>query len=305
MILKNFDTIFEMVRSYKQPKRMLVVGAESANVLEGAFSSEKEGLALPVFFGHKDKIQQLIEEGGWSEQTYSIVHCEEDKAAAELAAQMVADGEGDCLMKGMIESSDFLRPIVSRKYGLRTGGLVSQVGFAQLPGYNKLIAVSDAAVVPHPDVDKKQHMVENCITAFNALGVETPSIALLSAIEVENPNISDTAESMELMRRWKAGAMASCHLVGPISYDLTVSKESAQIKGYDCPWCGEFDAIVCPNIVVANVLVKCWNVSFGVPEGGVIMGTKVPIILNSRSMPAGDRLRSTAVAMAVANGLNH
>jgi len=303
MILRDFEQVFEMVRGFQQPKRMLVVGAGSKNVLEGAFAGQREGLAVPILIGRRDLILRLVEEGGWEDRPHSILDCEEGKASAELAAGMAAEGEGDCLMKGLIESSDFLRPIVSSKYGLRAGGLVSQVGFAQLPGYGKLVAVSDAAVVPFPDIDKKQHMVENIITAFRALGVERPSIGLLSALEAESPNIPDTSDAVELMRRWREGAMSGCDLVGPISYDLAFSRESADIKGYDCPHCGAFDAIVCPNIVVANVLVKCWNVTFGIPEGGVIMGTKVPIILNSRSMPAGDRLRSTAVAMAVADGM--
>ncbi len=303
MVLTDYDVIFDMVRGLRELPRVVIAGGESDNVISGGFECLEAGLSYPVFVGNQEKIKELIAAGGYDESKCEIIHCLASEDPCVKAAALVAEGYGDCLMKGLVETADFLRPVMSRKYGLRTGKAITHVGFAKLPNYPKLVALSDCAIVPFPDVDAREHMVENMTSVFHALGVETPNIALLSAVEVENPAIPDTRESLELVRRWREeGRMPGCNLAGPISYDLAVSKRSAQLKGYDCPWCGEFDGMIAPDIVVANVLGKAWQITSETPQGGLVYGAKVPVLVNSRSMEAGDRLRSMAVAMAVAAG---
>lgn len=302
MVLTDYDVIFDLVRGLKELPRVVIAGAESDNVIAGGFECLRERLSFPVFVGDQDKIKRLIAEGGFEDEPCEIVPCLEGEDPCVKAVELVAEGAGDCLMKGLVETADFLRPIVSRKYGLRTGGAITHVGFAKLPNYPKLVALSDCAIIPFPDVDARQHMVENMTGVFHALGVERPNIGLLSAVEVENPSIPDTSEALELVRRWRGGAMAGCNLAGPISYDLAMSRRSAELKGYDCPWCGDFDGLVASNIVVANVLGKSWQITAETPQGGLVVGAKVPVLVNSRSMEAGDRIRSMAVAMAVAAG---
>ena len=304
MKLKNFDTIFEIAKSDREKRKVVIVGSGSAQAIGGGFECLDEGLAMPVFVGDKDETFKIIKENGWENKQYEIVGCEEGENPCEKAAQIVNDGYGDCMMKGFVETADFLRPIFSKKYNLKTGATVSLVCFAELPDREKIMAASDPAILTFPDTDTRMHMVENMIQLFHALGDDCPSIGLLSALEIESKGIPDTIEDAELVRRWREeGAMAACNLAGPISYDLMMSKESAAIKGYDCPWCGDFDGVIAPNIVAANILCKTWYVSMKTPQGAVAMGAKVPLIITSRSMPAQERLRGMAMAVAASAGM--
>lgn len=302
MILKNFDTVFELARSAASKKHVVVAGAESMNAVGGGFECAKHELATPIFVGQEKRFRQLVEEGSWSGLPYEFVACEEGEDAGEKAVSLVAGGHGDCLMKGSVETADFLRPLVSRKFGLRGDGTLSLVSLAEVPGYDRLLAFSDPAILPFPDMEQRIQMVNNAVSLLHKLGVECPNVALLSALEVVSKAIPDTSESMEMVERWKGGEMPGCNLAGPISYDLMMSKEAAEVKGYDCPWCGEFDAVICPNIVVANVLGKVLSVSAHSRQAGIVAGAKVPAVLTSRSMSADDRLAAMAFALAVSNG---
>lgn len=303
MLIKDYDTIFSMIQDCGKTLKIMIPAAASREVVDGGLECAKAGFGIPVFVGDETLIRNLIEGSQIQDADYEILKAADETEACKKAIEQIRAGNGDCLMKGNMETSDFLRPVLSKEHGLRTDRMLTQIGFAKLPGYHKLIALSDGAILPYPDKEQKWKMIENMAAVFHALGVEKPNIALLSAVEVENPAIPGTKEAAALKERWKNMENPGFSLEGPISYDLALSAESARRKHYDCPWCGDFDGLIAPDIVVANVLGKAWQITSHTPQGGLVYGAKVPILVNSRSMGADDRLRSVAVALAVSMGM--
>lgn len=302
-MLTGFDMVLEQARSaaVRRP-RVVVAGAATASAVSGGFECVRAGLATPVFVEREDRFRTALAQGDWAGLDYELIPCGEGEDPCVRAAALVASGGGECLMKGSVETSEFMKPILDRKNGLRSEGVLSLISLIEMPDYGKLMAHTDSAILPFPTPEQRFMMAKNCVDTLHRLGVPHPNVALLSALEFETKAIPDTLEAAALVRRWEAGELPGCNLAGPISYDLIMSPESAAIKGYECPWCGQFDAIVSPNIVVGNTLTKCLSISSKTPQAGIVAGARVPVVLTSRSMDAGDRMRSMAMALAVAVG---
>lgn len=102
-----------------------------------------------------------------------------------------------------------------------------------------------------------------------------------------------------MVRENEKRPFADCNLVGPIAYDLIVSKEAARLKGYDCPCCGEFDGIVVPNLATGNVMVKVLQQSAGASGFGVLVGAKIPVAITSRADAPDQAFYSLAACAAM------
>jgi len=161
--------------------------------------------------------------------------------------------------------------------------LLTQIAICSMPEYPKLIAISDVTVNVRPDPSQKKGIIRNMVETLEAVGYKTPNIALLSLVEKVNFHIKDTVESEELIKRHKEKPIADCNLVGPIAYDLILSKEAARLKGYDNPLCGEFDGIVSPSLMAANLIVKSWQMHAKAQTCSVVVGAKIPVAITSRS----------------------
>ena len=184
-------------------------------------------------------------------------------------------------MKGKIQTSDLLRAVVNKEKGLRTGSVMSHLVIHELPTYHKLLAVTDGGMMMYPNVDEKKQIIENAVNTLIAMGYDEPKVAVLAAVETVNPKMPESVDAGILKEMNQRGEIKNCMVEGPISYDLTMSKESAEIKGFNSPVTGDADILIVPNITAGNILGKALVYSAGAKMAGFIVGAKVPIVLTS------------------------
>ena len=283
MELKNFDQIVERAKQSFRKQRVVIAGADSENILLGAFEAQDAGFATPVLVGEAEKIEPMLERLGLKDKTYRLVATQPGEDVIQTAVDIVRRGEGDVLMRGNTQTRDFLMALLDKKNELRTDKRLVQIDLVSMPEYPKLIAIGDVTVTIEPNLQQKKQIIRSMAETLEAVGYDKPNIALLSMVEEVNYHMKDTMEAQQLVRSHADTPIANCSLVGPIAYDLILSKEAARLKGYAQPLCGEFDGIVAPSLLAGNLIVKCWQMHAHAKTCGVVVGAKVPVALTSRS----------------------
>ncbi len=301
---KEFDFVIQRAKALKKPARMVVAGAECENILKAVFDAEAEGICQPILVGNEVRIRELMEQLGLGDRECIISGVNaydlgtDYHAYMKRAISIINNGLGDVLVRGNTSTRDFLMPILDKKNGL-ADGLVSEVAMVKVPYYDKLLAVSDVSVLIEPSEGQRKKVVKNIVHVLNHLGIQRPKIAVLSLVEKPSFHMRDTVEAQNIVRSHKMDPIADCELVGPIPWDLIVSKEAARLKGYDCPYCGEFDAVLMPNVMAGNTVMKVLTMSADANACGVLAGTKVPVAIASRSSTEEHAFLSLCVAAAM------
>lgn len=275
MIYKDFDQLTEKVLSSGTPRRCGVVMAHDEHTLDAVKQAEAEGFITPVYI-----------DGDTPEE------------AMEKAVALVHAGEVDMLMKGLMPTAKFMGALVKRANGLRTGSLISMLTMRKLPNYHKLIAMTDTGICEQPTLEQKKALIENAVVALRSMGFDEPKVAVLSAAEEVNPRMSSSTDGAALKELWENGEIKDCIVEGPISIDLAISKEAAQIKGYDSLVAGDADLLLFPDLAAANICGKLLAQVTGLPAGILILGTKVPAIVCSRSATVETKRLCIALAAA-------
>lgn len=303
MQLTNLSQIREMAKgSGTKKSRMAVAGAAKAAAIDAVLEAVDEGVVDPILVGPTAEIRELLTERGRNASDFNIVEIMTGMNPAETAVEVIKAGEADFLMKGSVETSELLRPVVKRENGLRTGRTISHVAFYDLPFYHKIIVTSDGGVTAYPDLAKKKDIVVNAVQALLTIGVETPKVGILCCKETPDDNMIETLDARALQEMSERGELGDCKVVGPISYDLAMSAERAKIKKFDCPYSGDFDVLITPNIHAGNILGKCWELLPNVEMCSYVSGARIPIVLTSRAAPASERITCIALAGVIAAG---
>ena len=296
MEYKSFDDLIKKVQNLGSKKKVAVVSAQDEHTLEAVFKAKKDNIVEPILIGNKKKIIEILSGLHESVLEESIINVESDSEAAEKAVELINENKADFIMKGKIQTADLLRAVVNKENGLRTGKVMSHIVIHEIPTYHKLLAVTDGGMMMYPSLDEKKQILENAVSTFLALGYENPKVAVLAAVETVNPKMQESVDADMLKKLNIKGEIKNCIVEGPISYDLTMSKESASIKGFVSPVTGEADIIVVPNITVGNILGKSLVYSAGAKMAGFIVGAKVPIVLTSRGSTSEEKYLSLALS---------
>ena len=283
MEMKDFNQIVERAKRSFRKMRVVIAGADAENILLGTFEAQDAGFASPVLVGEAEKIEPMLERLGLKDKPYSLVATQPGEDVVQAAVDVIRRGEGDVLMRGNTQTRDFLMALLDKKNELRTDKRLVHIDLVSMPEYPKLIAIGDVTVTIQPDIQQKKEIIRSMTEALESVGYEKPNIALLSMVEEVNFHMKDTVEAQELVRSHADTPIANCNLVGPIAYDLILSKEAARLKNYDEPLCGNFDGIVVPSLLAGNLIVKCWQMHAHARTCGVVIGAKVPVALTSRS----------------------
>ena len=283
MEMKDFNQIVERAKRSFRKMRVVIAGADAENILLGTFEAQDAGFATPVLVGEAEKIEPMLERLGLKDKPYSLVATQPGEDVVQAAVDVIRRGEGDVLMRGNTQTRDFLMALLDKKNELRTDKRLVHIDLVSMPEYPKLIAIGDVTVTIQPDIQQKKEIIRSMTETLESVGYEKPNIALLSMVEEVNFHMKDTVEAQELVRSHADTPIANCNLVGPIAYDLILSKEAARLKNYDEPLCGNFDGIVVPSLLAGNLIVKCWQMHAHAKTCGVVIGAKVPVALTSRS----------------------
>ena len=300
---KEFDFVIQRAKSLERRARMVVAGADCENILKAVFEAEAQGFCRPILVGNEDRIIAMLKKLGLFEREYVISHVADFESNSDYhvymlrALHIINDGLGDILVRGNTSTRSFLMPILDKKIGLATG-LVSEVALLKVPYYDKVLALSDTSVCIKPSEGQRKKIVKNIVYVLNHLGIERPKIGVLALVEKPSFHMRDTVEAQNIVRSHKMEPVADCELVGPIPWDLIVSKEAARLKKFDCPYCGEFDAVLMPNVMAGNTVMKVLSMSANVNSCGVLAGTRVPVAIASRSSSEEQAYLSLCVAAA-------
>jgi phosphate acetyltransferase len=265
--------------------------------LGGAIEAALAGIINPTLVGPKDRIQGLAREMAVDLTSYLIVDTESEEVAASLSVSMCRDGRAQAMMKGSLHTDVLMRAVIARETGLRTSRRISHVFVMDTPAYARTVLITDAAINIEPDLEDKIHIVQNSIDLARALGIPMPKVALLSAIETVNPKIQSTLDAAALCKMAERGQITGGLLDGPLAFDTAVSAKAARIKGLVSQVAGQADILVVPDLESGNMLAKQLEYLGGAQLAGIVLGTKVPVILTSRADSAATRLTSCAVAM--------
>ncbi|HHJ38645.1 MAG: phosphate acetyltransferase [Methylothermaceae bacteria B42] len=277
------------------PLPMAVVDAGETYVLEGAWEAAEHGLIEPVLIGDKTEIQQVISEIGHSGLgQFPIVEAHSEQEAAEKGVQLVLEGRVRGLMKGWIHTDVLMHPVLAH---LRTSRWVSHVFLGEMPNYHKLLYVTDAAINIAPDLMQKAAIVQNAVDLAHLLGVAIPKVAALSAVEVVKPQIPSTVDAACLSKMAQRKQIKHAIVDGPLAFDNAISRKAAEIKQIDSEVSGDVDVLLTPDLNAGNILAKDLAYLANATLAGIVLGTKVPIVLPSRSDPPKSRLASCAIAV--------
>lgn len=296
---KQFDFILEKALSLKNPIRVAIAGGDVENILQGAFEAAKKGFVIPVLVGNEKKIQEMIEQFHYTDCNYQICPVSDDENVVQYAIDIVQSRSADVLMRGNTPTRDFLMPILHKGNKLVENEILSHVVMMKVPDYDKLLCLSDVSMLIHPSIHKRKLVIANMVELLELLGMERPNVAVLSLVEKPSFHMKDTVEAQTIVREHNEYPIANCNLVGPITWDLIVSKEAARLKNYDCPYCGEFDAICVPDVMAGNILMKALSMTAHINSCGVIAGAKVPIAITSRSNSIEQNYLSLATCAAI------
>ncbi len=304
--IRSMNGLLELARliaQVKGPKKVAVAAANEAHVIEAVNDARIEGLIQPILFGNPERMRKIAGELGIQVENLELRPARDPLEAAELATKAVSSGEADILMKGLVQSADFLRAALNRDWGLRTGKLLSHVLVFEARGFDRLFFMSDGAMNINPGLKEKIQIVENAVTLAHALGVNPPRVALLAAVEVVNPEMETAVEDAIIAKMADRGQIKGAIVDGPLALDNAVSEEAAKIKGIKSPVAGKADVLIVDNIDVGNVFYKSLIYFARVRGAGIIMGARAPLVLTSRADPEEVKFLSLALAVVLAERL--
>jgi phosphate acetyltransferase len=268
--------------------------------LTGAIEAARRGFITPVLVGPEEKIRKAAEAAKIDLAPYRIVSTEHSHASAARAVELARAGEVEALMKGSLHTDEIMGAIVPVSAGLRTSRRISHAFVMDVATYPKMFIMTDAAVNIFPTLEDKRDIVQNAIDLDHALGIELPKVGILSAVEVINPKIPSTVEAAALCKMADRGQITGGILDGPLAFDNAISAQAARTKGIISTVSGDVDILLAPDLESANMLFKQLTYLAGAEGAGIVLGTRIPIVLTSRADSLRTRLASVAVMVQVA-----
>jgi len=281
-----------------------VAAADTAEVIEAVDDALKRNLAEFILYGDQEKIRALLKlqkHDLLNNHKLRIVHSDSAASAAESAVQAVFNKQANVLMKGNIPSSLLLKAVLNREYGLRTGNVLSHTAVFEIPDYNQLILITDAAMNIAPNLGQKVQILNNAVTLAKSIGIDMPKVAVIAAVEAVNPDMPATLDAAALTMMNRRGQIRGCIVDGPLGLDNAISELAADHKGIISDVAGRADILLVPAIEVGNVLYKSLIYFAKAKVGAVLTGASAPIVLTSRADSAESKLYSLALALCCVN----
>ncbi len=292
----------QLIAKAKQAPKMRTVVAHPCDEasLRGAVEAAEVGLMDPILVGPGYKVRSVAKSHEIDISGFELVEAPHSDAAAAKAVDIVRQGAADLLMKGSLHTDELMRAVTSSTTGLRTARRISHVFVMDVPNHSETLFITDAAINIAPDLDAKRDIVQNAIDLFTNIGLGTPRVAILSAVETVTSKIPSTIEAAALCKMAERGQITGGVLDGPLAFDNAIDPEAARIKGIHSPVAGHAQILVVPNLESGNMLAKNLTFLARADAAGIVLGARVPIILTSRADSVRTRLASCAVSVLLA-----
>jgi phosphate acetyltransferase len=282
------------------PAQTIVVHPCDESSLRGAVEAAELGIIKPILVGPAAKISKVAEEHRIEISGFQVVDAPHSDAAAERAVELVHGGKGELLMKGSLHTDELMRAVTNSKTGLRTARRISHVFIMDVPTYPETLFITDAAINIFPDLDAKRDIIQNVVDLFTQVGIGTPRVAILSAVETVTAKIPSTIDAAALCKMADRGQITNAILDGPLAFDNAISPEAARIKGIQSPVAGKAQILVVPDLEAGNMLAKNLIFLSKADSAGLVLGARVPVVLTSRADSVRSRMASCAAAVLYA-----
>lgn len=302
-MITKFEDVFAELKAKGVCKKLVVAWGVDEHSIEAAYLAVEKGFVTATLVGDEKHIKDVCDKKGLDITKFEVVNNPVEMKAIAEAVQMVHDGNGDVLMKGLCSTDKFLRAILNKENGLLPPkGLLSHVSVIENPLYPKLIFFSDMAVIPLPDFRQKVKMSGFLLGVAKSFGIEEPKIAFVAASEQMLDSMPACIEASMLSKMAHRGQLGACIGDGPLALDVCIDPESVRIKKLKSEVAGDADCLLFPNIESANVFWKTNSkLASGVRQAGMLVGTTAPCILASRADSVDTKLNSIAEAVMFVN----
>jgi phosphate acetyltransferase len=292
----KYDRLIQKAKEVPAATTVVVHPCDETS-LRGATEAAEAGIIVPILVGPEAKIRAAAREHGLDINRYAIVPVRHSDEAAAKGVELIRESKGELLMKGSLHTDELMRQVTSGATGLRTGRRISHVFIMDVPTYDETLFITDAAINIFPDLDTKRDIIQNAIDLFTQVGLGTPRVAILSAVETVSSKIPSTIEAAALCKMADRGQITGGILDGPLAFDNAIDAEAARIKGIDSAVAGRAQILVVPDLEAGNMLAKNLTFLARADAAGLVVGARVPIILTSRADSVRSRMASCAAAV--------
>lgn len=295
--MSRFKLFEEKLKERKVKANIAVVNATIETAIDAAIEASSKGFAYPLFIGEKSKVEELLGEHR-NKFKYEIIDSKTEVESGKMAVELVKDGKADVILKGSINTSNFMKPILSKERGIvKSGSLVSHISVFSLETYHKFLILSDVAININPTLEEKVKIIKNAIDLAKNLDIKSPKVAILAATEIVNLKMQSSIDAAILSKMGDRGEFGDAIVDGPMAFDLAVSKESCKEKNFHSPVGADADIVIAPDINAANILYKSMAKLAKADIAAVLSGTKVPVVLTSRGDTAEVKYWSLLLAL--------
>ncbi len=300
MLIEKLEQLFGILKD-KEKKRLIVAWAVDAHTIEAVNEAVDLGLVYATLVGDRQTIMKRCEELNIDAGKFVIDQVSSDSEAAERSVSLINEGKGNMIMKGNLGTEKYMKAILNKESGLMVPNeILSHVAVVENPVYHKLMIISDAAIIPLPDLKQKIAQTCHLINTAKAIGLEKPKVALIAATEQPSPNMPASTDAAVISKMAERGRFGNAFVEGPLALDLAVDKVSADIKGIKSEVAGDADCLLFPNIESGNIFYKTNSKLAAGEQGAIVVGAKVPVVLSSRGDTSKTKLYSIALAAITA-----
>jgi phosphate butyryltransferase len=296
---RTFNEIIEIAKK-KGPVGVVVAEANDDAALKGLLDAEEKGIAIPILVGDAGKIGSTLESIGKKFKNATIVDSKDEQTSVLTSLEIIKRGEAKILLKGKVQTGTLMKGVLDKEKGLRKGSLLSDVFLfeSKVDGVQKILCITDGGINIAPNLEQKKQILLNAVQIYQSLGVEKPKVACLSMVENVVEGHTPSEEGYKLKEMNLKGEIKGCFVDGPLSLDLSISRESARKKGIKSDVAGDADILLCPEIISANLLAKSTTYFANLPLGHTIVGATNPVLIPSRADSPQAKLNSIALAVA-------
>lgn len=296
---RNFQELIEKrFKDTGTKRRIAVVRAEDEHTLQTVIKASEAGLVEPVLIGDGAAIREILAENKIKDG-FEIIQADGQEECVEQFVKMAVNGDCQAVMKGNMDSKVLLKALVDKKNNLLSGKMLSSASIYEIPTYHKLLCITDAGINLYPDYEQKKQILKNAISAMRNLGYEEPKAGVLCAVEKVNPKMPETIDARNLQEACDNGEFGKALVCGPISFDLCVNREAAEVKNFLHPVAGDADIILADSICTGNALTKSLTFCAGATACALLLGAKIPVVFTSRASSLETKYRSIIAAIAM------
>ncbi|HHV18530.1 MAG TPA: bifunctional enoyl-CoA hydratase/phosphate acetyltransferase [Thermoanaerobacterales bacterium] len=298
-MIKSIGSIISHVKS-ENKKTIAVAAAEDYDVVRIVSECNKMDLADFILVGDEEKIIKIAKEN-YIKLDCEIINIKENFLAAKKVVELTRQKKANVIMKGLLQSSQFLKAVLNKETGLNKGKLISQISVYDKINGEGLQLLTDCAISIQPTLEEKKQIVENAVEFARKIGITTPRVAILSALETVNPAISDTIDAAVLSKMAERGQIKNAIVDGPFALDNAICIEAAKHKNISGKVAGNADILLVPNLQVGNVLTKALVFFARRKVAAAVIGAAAPIVMTSRTDTIDNKILSIALALYTAD----